>query len=29
MDALRSAGVMIGLNPTEACDLMSQIVAGF
>ena len=26
MDALRNAGVMIGLNPTEACELMSQIV---
>ena len=26
MDALRKAGVMIGLNPTEACELMSQIV---
>ena len=29
MDALRSAGVKIGLNPTEACELMAQIVAGF
>ena len=29
MDALKSAGVMIGLNPTEACELMAQIVAGF
>ncbi len=29
MDALKSAGVKIGLNPTEACELMAQIVAGF
>ncbi len=28
MDALRSAGVKIGLNPTEACELMAQIVLG-
>jgi succinyl-CoA synthetase alpha subunit len=28
MDALRAAGVKIGLNPTEAGDLMAEIVAG-
>lgn len=28
MDALRNAGVKIGLNPTEACELMAQIVSG-
>ena len=28
MDALRIAGVKIGLNPTEACELMAQIVKG-
>ena len=28
MDALRIAGVKIGLNPTEACELMAQIVSG-
>ena len=27
MDALRSAGVKVGLNPTEACELMAQIIA--
>jgi pyrroline-5-carboxylate reductase len=27
MDALASAGVRIGLNPTEAGDLMAEIVA--
>jgi succinyl-CoA synthetase alpha subunit len=27
MDALAAAGVMVGLNPTEAGDLMSDIVA--
>jgi succinyl-CoA synthetase alpha subunit len=27
MDALRAAGVQVGLNPTEAGDLMAQIVA--
>jgi succinyl-CoA synthetase alpha subunit len=27
MDALRDAGVKVGLNPTEACELMAQIVA--
>ncbi len=27
MDALRAAGVKVGLNPTEACDLMAEIVA--
>ena len=27
MDALRSAGVKVGLNPTEACELMVQIIA--
>ena len=26
MDALNSAGVKVGLNPTEACELMAQIV---
>ncbi len=26
MDAMRSAGVKVGLNPTEACELMAQIV---
>jgi succinyl-CoA synthetase alpha subunit len=28
MDALRAAGVQIGLNPTEAGSLMAEIVAG-
>ena len=28
MDALREAGVKVGLNPTEAGDLMAEIVAG-
>ena len=28
MDALRSAGVNVGLNPTEAGELMAEIVAG-
>ncbi len=28
MDALRAAGVKVGLNPTEAGDLMAGIVAG-
>jgi succinyl-CoA synthetase alpha subunit len=28
MDALRAAGVHVGLNPTEAGDLMATIVAG-
>ena len=27
IDALRTAGVKVGLNPTEACELMSQIIA--
>ncbi len=27
MDALRDAGVQVGLNPTEAGDLMTQVVA--
>ena len=27
MDALRGAGVKVGLNPTEACELMAQIIA--
>jgi succinyl-CoA synthetase alpha subunit len=27
MDALRAAGVQVGLNPTEAGDLMAKIVA--
>ncbi|GBL20260.1 succinate--CoA ligase [ADP-forming] subunit alpha [Acidimicrobiaceae bacterium] len=27
MDALKSANVMIGLNPTEACELMAQIIS--
>ena len=27
MDALRAAGVKVGLNPTEACELMVEIVA--
>ncbi|HZX54158.1 MAG TPA: succinate--CoA ligase subunit alpha, partial [Ilumatobacteraceae bacterium] len=27
MDALRAAGVHVGLNPTEAGDLMAKIVA--
>ena len=27
MDALRAAGVQVGLNPTEAGDLMADIVA--
>ena len=27
MDALNSAGVKVGLNPTEACELMAQIIA--
>ncbi len=29
MDALRAAGVKVGLNPTEAGSLMAEIVAGF
>jgi len=28
MDALQAAGVKVGLNPTEAGDLMAEIVAG-
>ena len=28
MDALADAGVKVGLNPTEAGELMAQIVAG-
>jgi pyrroline-5-carboxylate reductase len=28
MDALRAAGVRVGLNPTEAGELMADIVAG-
>jgi succinyl-CoA synthetase alpha subunit len=28
MDALRAAGVRVGLNPTEAGDLMAEVVAG-
>jgi succinyl-CoA synthetase alpha subunit len=27
MDALKSAGVKVGLNPTEACELMARIIA--
>jgi succinyl-CoA synthetase alpha subunit len=27
MDALREAGAKVGLNPTEAGDLMAQVVA--
>ena len=27
MDTLNSAGVKVGLNPTEACELMAQIIA--
>ncbi|MFM9119505.1 MAG: succinate--CoA ligase subunit alpha [Acidimicrobiaceae bacterium] len=27
IDALKSAGVKVGLNPTEACELMAQIIA--
>ena len=27
MDALRAAGVKVGQNPTEAGDLMAEIVA--
>jgi len=27
MDALREAGVRVGLNPTEAGELMADIVA--
>ena len=27
MDSLESAGVKVGLNPTEACELMAQIIA--
>jgi pyrroline-5-carboxylate reductase len=27
MDALRAAGVHVGLNPTEAGELMARIVA--
>ncbi len=27
MDALRGAGVQVGLNPTEACELMAKIIA--
>ncbi len=29
MDALRAAGVKVGQNPTEAGELMAEIVAGF
>jgi pyrroline-5-carboxylate reductase len=28
MDALRAAGVRVGLNPTEAGELMAEIVQG-
>ena len=28
MDALTAAGVKVGLNPTEAGELMAEIVAG-
>ena len=28
MDALAAAGVKVGLNPTEAGELMAEIVAG-
>jgi succinyl-CoA synthetase alpha subunit len=28
MDALQAAGVKVGLNPTEAGELMAEIVAG-
>jgi hypothetical protein len=27
MDALRAAGVKVGQNPTEAGDLMAEIIA--
>jgi pyrroline-5-carboxylate reductase len=27
MEALREAGAKVGLNPTEAGDLMAQVVA--
>jgi hypothetical protein len=27
MDALRAAGVQVGQNPTEAGDLMAEIIA--
>jgi len=29
MEALRDAGVKVGLNPTEAGELMAEIVASF
>ncbi len=29
MEALRDAGVKVGLNPTEAGELMAEVVAGF
>ena len=28
VDALRAAGVQVGLNPTEAGDLMAEIIKG-
>jgi hypothetical protein len=28
MDALRAAGAKVGLNPTEAGDLMAEVVSG-
>jgi succinyl-CoA synthetase alpha subunit len=28
MDALRDAGVQVGLNPSEAGDLMAEVVRG-
>jgi succinyl-CoA synthetase alpha subunit len=28
MDALRDAGARVGLNPTEAGELMADVVAG-
>ncbi|CAB4870205.1 unannotated protein [freshwater metagenome] len=27
MEALRDAGALVGMNPTEAGDLMAQVVA--
>ena len=29
MDALRAAGAQVGLNPTEAGELMAKVVASF
>jgi hypothetical protein len=28
MEALRAAGAKVALNPTEAADLMAEVVAG-